>query len=63
MSVKDFAKQVLVELADSPSLRAARARTARRIAKAIAEIDPAGLTAEQMQRLAVEAAESQGAPL
>ncbi len=63
MSVKDFAKRVVGELADSPELKTARRQTAQRIATAIAEIDPAGLTATQMQALAVEAAESEGAPL
>lgn len=63
MTAKDFARQVLAELADSPDLKAARRRTADRIANAIAEIDPTGLTAEQMQQMAVEAAKAGSAPL
>ncbi len=68
MSAKQFAKDVLTELADPHGTRRGhdeevRRAVAARIAAAIAEIDPKGLTAEQMQRLAVEAAKSQGAQL
>jgi hypothetical protein len=69
MTAKEFAKQMLTELADPHGKQrtrdaAIRRDTARRIAAAIEEIDTGTVaTAKHMQELAVEAALSEGASL